>query len=82
MKSNSQPKQADYDPQFYQLREVATILGVSKSWVSQQIKHGKIPCLRIGCYPLIGKAFIDDLVKKSNMTFESAAVPAKKVGNA
>ncbi|WP_062327060.1 excisionase family DNA-binding protein [Treponema endosymbiont of Eucomonympha sp.] len=56
--------------QFFQLREVAELMHVSKACVCQWIKHGKIPAVRVGKYPLIGKAFIDDLIQKSNTTFE------------
>jgi hypothetical protein len=61
-----QPKQTEYEPQFYSVKQTAEIIGCSKANVSVQIRKGIIPAVRIGCYPYVGKAYIDSLIAKAN----------------
>jgi hypothetical protein len=66
MQNNTQTRQASYEAQFYSLKQTSELLGCSKANVSVQIKRGIIPCVRIGAYPYIGKAYVDALVAKAN----------------
>jgi excisionase family DNA binding protein len=45
---------------FLSVRGAAERLGVSKPTVSRLIKTGKIPCIRIGAYPLIPIAWLEE----------------------
>ncbi|GHT70183.1 hypothetical protein FACS1894110_21200 [Spirochaetia bacterium] len=61
-----QKQRAEYEPQFYSVKQTAQILGCSKGNISVLIQQGKIPAVRVGSYPLIGKAYIDGLIAKAN----------------
>ncbi|GHV78756.1 hypothetical protein AGMMS49944_05470 [Spirochaetia bacterium] len=64
--ATQQPKQTEYEPQFYSVKQTAQLLGCSKANVSVQIRKGTIPAVRIGAYPYVGKAYIDALIVKAN----------------
>jgi excisionase family DNA binding protein len=57
------PKLCKNEPQaarFLSLRSTAERLGVSRPTVSRLIKAGKIPCVRIGAYPLIPVSWLQE----------------------
>jgi hypothetical protein len=62
----TQTRQASYEAQFYSVKQFSEIVGCSKSKTSVDIKRGIIPCVRIGAYPYIGKAYVDALIAKAN----------------
>jgi excisionase family DNA binding protein len=74
----NQPKQAAMAAQFYSVKEMAQILNCSKANVSLLCKRGKIPCVRVGSYPLIGKAYIDGLIAQANGGGRSRMTDAQK----
>jgi excisionase family DNA binding protein len=45
---------------FFSVRNTAEILCVSKPTISRLIKAGKIPCIRIGAYPLIPVSWLQE----------------------
>jgi excisionase family DNA binding protein len=45
---------------FLSVRDTAERLGVSKPTVSRLIKAGKIPCIRVGAYPLIPISWLQE----------------------
>jgi excisionase family DNA binding protein len=46
-------------PQFYGVKEIAVILGVSKATITNSIKAGRIPAIRVSKYPLIPRDWVD-----------------------
>ncbi|WP_062378256.1 helix-turn-helix domain-containing protein [Treponema endosymbiont of Eucomonympha sp.] len=75
MAGNQAPQtQAAKEPQFYSLKETAGILGCSKANVSRLTKLGKLPCVRIGSYPLFARAYIDGLIAQAMGTAASGEV--------
>jgi excisionase family DNA binding protein len=53
------------EAQFFSVREVAAILNLSKSAVSQAIKRGRIPAIRVSCWPLVPKSWVEDTIAES-----------------
>jgi excisionase family DNA binding protein len=45
---------------FLSVRSVAETLGVSRPTISRLIKAGKIPCIRVGAYPLIPISWLQE----------------------
>ena len=46
-------------PQFYGVKDIAIIMGMSKAAVSNSIKAGKIPAIRVSHYPLIPRSWVE-----------------------
>ncbi|GMO61496.1 MAG: hypothetical protein Ta2A_07610 [Treponemataceae bacterium] len=58
MQSNTQTKQATQS-QYYSVKELSAIFSLSKATVSQAIKAGRIPCIRVSKYPLIPRVWVE-----------------------
>jgi len=53
------------ESRFLNLTETAKVLGVSKSSVCLAVKAGRIPAVRISCYPLVPRAWVDEQEAKA-----------------
>ncbi|GMO27393.1 MAG: hypothetical protein Ta2B_08080 [Termitinemataceae bacterium] len=59
-------------PQYYGVKDIASILGVSRATVSVAIKRGKIPCIRVSNYPLIPREWVEQIHTEATSFMQGA----------
>lgn len=52
----------DDNCKFYNVKELANLLGVSKSLIYERIYHQEIPIYRIGRRILIPRSYVDEII--------------------